>query len=59
MRFKLITQHRHRAVLAVLLLALGSTAQAAEAKKNPNPFQGFSSDNNKPVDITSEAIEVH
>lgn len=59
MRSSLILKHRHRAVLAVLIFGLAAAAQAAEVKKNPNPFQGFSSDSGKPVDITSEALEVH
>jgi len=59
MRSSLILKHRHRAALAVLIFCLTAAAQAAEVKKNPNPFQGFSSDSGKPVDITSEALEVH
>jgi len=60
MRLSLTPKFRHRAALAAMLLGLSSLgAQAAEVKKNPSPFQGFSSDNGKPVDITSEGLEVH
>lgn len=52
-----------RAVAGVMLaaalgLAAGGAA-LAETKRASNPFQGFSSDNGKPVDITSDALEVH
>lgn len=55
-----ILKVRHRVALAAIVLGLAATcAQAAEVKKSPSPFQGFSSDNGKPVDVTSEALEVH
>ena len=55
-----ILKVRHGIALAAIVLGLAATgAQAAEVKKSPSPFQGFSSDNGKPVDVTSEALEVH
>ncbi|MBP0579795.1 organic solvent tolerance protein OstA [Labrys sp. LIt4] len=47
--------------LAVLPLALALTAADAGAapKKAASPFQGFSSDSGKPVDVKSDSLEVH
>lgn len=48
--------------LAVLPLALALTtldAGAAAQKKAASPFQGFSSDSGKPVDVKSDSLEVH
>ena len=39
--------------------AQAKKADAGTAKKTPNPFQGFSSDNGKPVDVKSDSLEVH
>lgn len=47
------------AAVAAIMAAGSVAAQTPPPRKNPNPFQGFSSDNGKPVDITSEALEVH
>jgi lipopolysaccharide export system protein LptA len=49
------------APLALLPLALAlSTADAGAAqKKAASPFQGFSSDSGKPVDVKSDSLEVH
>ncbi|WP_413991247.1 LptA/OstA family protein [Labrys okinawensis] len=49
------------ASLALLPLALAlSTADAGAAqKKAASPFQGFSSDSGKPVDVKSDSLEVH
>jgi lipopolysaccharide export system protein LptA len=48
---------------ATLLLALAVSGVCggalAQDKKQPNPFQGFSSDNGKPVDVTSDTLEVY
>jgi lipopolysaccharide export system protein LptA len=44
------------AIAALLALAGGADAQV---KKQANPFQGFSSDNGKPVDVKSETLEVY
>jgi lipopolysaccharide export system protein LptA len=41
------------------VVALHAGFAMAQAKKQANPFQGFSSDNGKPVDIKSEELEVH
>jgi lipopolysaccharide export system protein LptA len=41
------------------LVALHAGLAMAQAKKQANPFQGFSSDNGKPVDIKSDELEVH
>jgi lipopolysaccharide export system protein LptA len=56
------TKLRHLAPLALLPLALALSvidASAAEKKKAANPFQGFSSDSGKPVDVKSDSLEVH
>ena len=47
--------------LAVLPLALALTVAEAGAapKKAASPFQGFSSDSGKPVDVKSDSLEVH
>ena len=49
------------APLALLPIALAlSTADAGAAqKKAASPFQGFSSDSGKPVDVKSDSLEVH
>ncbi|MDQ0470237.1 LptA/OstA family protein [Labrys wisconsinensis] len=51
-----------KATLAALALALAlgvpGFADAQANKKAANPFQGFSADNGKPVDVNSEALEV-
>jgi lipopolysaccharide export system protein LptA len=44
----------------VLGLALAGHGHAwGQAKKQPNPFQGFSSDSGQPVDVKSETLEVY
>ncbi len=52
---------RRLAPFAVLPLALALTAADAGAapKKAASPFQGFSSDSGKPVDVRSDSLEVH
>jgi lipopolysaccharide export system protein LptA len=47
-----------RAALPLVLVVAAGTA-FAQAKKTPNPFQGFSSDNGQPVDVKSETLEVY
>lgn len=49
------------APLALLPLALALSAADAGAaqKKAASPFQGFSSDSGKPVDVKSDSLEVH
>jgi lipopolysaccharide export system protein LptA len=52
-------RHALRCTLVPLALILASGAAMAQAKKAPNPFQGFSSDNGQPVDVKSESLEVY
>jgi lipopolysaccharide export system protein LptA len=48
------------AALSVPLLAMAVDAAAAQQeKKQASPFQGFSSDNGKPVDVNSDSLEVY
>ena len=58
----MMTKLRHLAPIAILPLALAlssmGSAGAAE-KKASSPFQGFSSDNGKPIDVKSDSLEVH
>jgi lipopolysaccharide export system protein LptA len=56
-----MTKFRHLAPLAVLplALALGIVGSSAAEKKASSPFQGFSSDSGKPVDVKSDSLEVH
>jgi lipopolysaccharide export system protein LptA len=42
-----------RSTVFPLVLVFASGAALAQAKKAPNPFQGFSSDNGQPVDVRS------
>jgi lipopolysaccharide export system protein LptA len=46
-------------VLLPLALALTPASAAEKEKKASSPFQGFSSDNGKPVDVKSDSLEVH
>jgi lipopolysaccharide export system protein LptA len=48
-----------RSTVFPLVLVFASGAALAQAKKAPNPFQGFSSDNDQPVDVKSESLEVY
>jgi lipopolysaccharide export system protein LptA len=46
--------------LALPLLAVAAGgAVAQQEKKQASPFQGFSSDNGKPVDVNSDSLEVY
>lgn len=45
--------------LALLLSSLSLPAASAEEKKPTTPFQGFSSDNDKPVNISADQLETH
>jgi lipopolysaccharide export system protein LptA len=47
--------------MAMLVVAacLAAPVPAWAQQKQPNPFQGFSSDSGQPVDVTSESLEVH
>jgi lipopolysaccharide export system protein LptA len=47
------------ALVPLVLTLMAGDASAAEKKKAANPFQGFSSDNGKPVDVKSDSLEVH
>src|SRR5207244_7989087 len=47
-------------LVAVLALAGLSGAQAApKPARTASPFQGFSSDNGKPINVKSDSIELH
>jgi len=47
------------ALVPLALALLAGDAGAAEKKKAASPFQGFSSDSGKPVDVKSDSLEVH
>ena len=50
---------RIAALVAVLAATAAASAFAAAPAKQTGPFQGFSGDNDQPVNVTSEAIEIH
>src|SRR6478735_5496197 len=45
-------------ITVVSVLAAGSPAQA-QSRARPNPFQGFAGNNDQPINVTSESIEVY
>ena len=56
------TGRRERRIAGlVAIMAIGAMASsfAASPTKQTSPFSGFSGDNDQPVNVTSESIEVH